>query len=356
MNQKAPATSPRLELRNVSKRYPGGVLANDDVGLAVMPGEIHALLGENGAGKSTLVKIIYGVLQADAGAIRWNGREVTIASPKAARALGIGMVFQHFSLFEAMTVLENIALGVDQAGDLRALAARIVEVSRTYGLPLDPRRHVHTLSVGERQRIEIVRCLLQNPKLLIMDEPTSVLTPQEVELLFATLRQLAGRGLLDPVHQPQARGDQGAVPPRDHPAPGPGGRRMRSGAGERAQHGRADDRQRARRHLPATAAPHRRAAPGRVRPEPAGRATVRHRSAARSRSRCAAARSSASPGSPATARPSCSRRSRASARSRGRRSSGSTAARSDTSAPRRGAISASPVSRRSAPVTAPWPT
>ena len=191
MNDKAAATPPRLELRGITKRYPGGVLANDDVGFAVMPGEIHALLGENGAGKSTLVKIIYGVLQADAGTIRWNGRAVTIASPKEARALGIGMVFQHFSLFEAMSVLENIALGVDHAGDLRALAARIVEVSEAYGLPLDPRRHVHTLSVGERQRIEIVRCLLQNPKLLIMDEPTSVLTPQEVERLFATLRQLA---------------------------------------------------------------------------------------------------------------------------------------------------------------------
>jgi simple sugar transport system ATP-binding protein len=190
MNDQAGVT-PRLELRGISKRYPGGVLANDDVGLAVLPGEIHALLGENGAGKSTLVKIIYGVLQADAGAIRWNGREVRVASPKDARALGIGMVFQHFSLFEAMTVLENIALGVDDAGDLGALAARVVEVSETYGLPLDPRRHVHTLSVGERQRIEIVRCLLQSPKLLIMDEPTSVLTPQEVERLFATLRQLA---------------------------------------------------------------------------------------------------------------------------------------------------------------------
>ncbi len=193
MNVQAAAT-PRLELRGISKAYPGGVLANDDVGVAVMPGEIHALLGENGAGKSTLVKIIYGVLQADAGSIRWNGREVTIASPKEARRLGIGMVFQHFSLFEAMTVLENIALGVDDAGDLRALSARIVDVSEAYGLPLDPRRHVHTLSVGERQRIEIVRCLLQNPQLLIMDEPTSVLTPQEVERLFATLRQLAAEG------------------------------------------------------------------------------------------------------------------------------------------------------------------
>jgi ABC-type uncharacterized transport system ATPase subunit len=191
MYEKAATTPARLELRGISKRYPGGVLANDDVGFTVLPGEIHALLGENGAGKSTLVKIIYGVLQADAGTIHWNGREVTIASPKEARGLGIGMVFQQFSLFEAMTVLENIALGVDDAGDLRALAARIVEVSETYGLPLDPARHVHTLSVGERQRIEIVRCLLQNPKLLIMDEPTSVLTPQEVERLFATLRQLA---------------------------------------------------------------------------------------------------------------------------------------------------------------------
>jgi simple sugar transport system ATP-binding protein len=188
------AATPRLELHGISKRYPGGVLANDDVGFAVMPGEIHALLGENGAGKSTLVKIIYGVLQADAGSIAWNGGEVAIASPKEARRLGIGMVFQHFSLFEAMTVLENIALVVDDAGDLRALAGRIVEVSETYGLPLDPRRHVHTLSVGERQRIEIVRCLLQNPQLLIMDEPTSVLTPQEVERLFATLRQLAAEG------------------------------------------------------------------------------------------------------------------------------------------------------------------
>jgi ABC-type uncharacterized transport system ATPase subunit len=193
MNHQASA-APRLELRGITKRYPGGVLANDDVGFAAMPGEIHALLGENGAGKSTLVKIIYGVLQADAGKIHWNGREVRIASPKEARRFGIGMVFQHFSLFEAMTVLENIALGVDDAGDLRALAARIIEVSETYGLPLDPRRHVHTLSVGERQRIEIVRCLLQHPELLIMDEPTSVLTPQEVERLFATLRQLAAEG------------------------------------------------------------------------------------------------------------------------------------------------------------------
>jgi len=185
--------SPRLEVKGVSKRFPG-VLANDHVDFAVRAGEIHALLGENGAGKSTLVKIIYGVLQPDEGVIFWDGRPVSVADPRAARRLGIGMVFQHFSLFEAMTVLENIALGMDGGTDMRALAGRVSEVSQAYGLPLDPHREVHTLSVGERQRIEIVRCLLQNPKLLIMDEPTSVLTPQEVERLFETLRQLASEG------------------------------------------------------------------------------------------------------------------------------------------------------------------
>jgi simple sugar transport system ATP-binding protein len=189
-----PASPPRLELKGITKRFPG-VVANDHVSFAVAPGEIHALLGENGAGKSTLVKIIYGVLHADEGTVSWEGAPVRIADPHAARGLGIGMVFQHFSLFEAMTVLENIALGVDDVSDMRALAGRILEVSHSYGLPLDPAREVHTLSVGERQRIEIVRCLLQNPKLLIMDEPTSVLTPQEVERLFETLRQLAAEGV-----------------------------------------------------------------------------------------------------------------------------------------------------------------
>jgi len=186
-------TPPRLAVRGVTKRFPG-VLANDRVDFAVAPGQIHALLGENGAGKSTLVKMIYGVLHPDEGEILWDGSVASIGDPHTARSLGIGMVFQHFSLFEAMSVLENVALGMDDPGDLNALSERIVEVSRDYGLPLDPHRHVHTLSVGERQRIEIVRCLLQDPKLLIMDEPTSVLTPQEIERLFETLRQLSSEG------------------------------------------------------------------------------------------------------------------------------------------------------------------
>ena len=183
----------RLELKAISKRFPG-CLANDAVDLAVMPGEIHALLGENGAGKSTLVKIIYGVLAADNGQVAWEGQPVSIKDPNAARQLGIGMVFQHFSLFEALTTLENIALGMPDERDMEALAGRVGEVSAAYGLPLDPDRYVHDLSVGERQRIEIVRCLLQDPKLLIMDEPTSVLTPQEAEKLFETLRRLADEG------------------------------------------------------------------------------------------------------------------------------------------------------------------
>ncbi len=183
----------RLELEGISKAYPA-VVANDRIDLSVMPGEIHAVLGENSAGKSTLMKIIYGVVKPDAGTIRWNGEPVAIASPARARALGIGMVFQHFSLFDTLTVSENIALALEGHAAGAGLDDRIREVSERYGLPLDPRRHVHTMSVGERQRVEIVRCLLQEPRLLIMDEPTSVLTPQAVERLFATLRRLAEEG------------------------------------------------------------------------------------------------------------------------------------------------------------------
>ena len=187
------AGPPRLALKNIRKVYPG-VVANDGIGLEVAAGEIHAVLGENGAGKSTLMKIIYGVTHPTAGEIEWEGRPVRVASPAHARELGIGMVFQHFSLFETLTVAENVALALPGAPALDELARRIEAVSQRYGLPVDPRRHVHALSVGERQRVEIVRCLLQNPKLLIMDEPTSVLTPQAVLKLFGTLRQLAAEG------------------------------------------------------------------------------------------------------------------------------------------------------------------
>ncbi len=190
----ATADAPQLELRKISKAFPG-CLANDQIDLKIMPGEIHALLGENGAGKSTLVKIMYGVQSADEGSMLWEGREVKVSSPSAARKLGIGMVFQHFSLFEAMTVTENIALGMAGRQNMKQLEGRIKEISENYGLPLDPKRSVHTLSVGEKQRIEIVRCLLQNPKLLIMDEPTSVMTPQEADKMFVTLRRLADEGV-----------------------------------------------------------------------------------------------------------------------------------------------------------------
>ena len=187
-------TKPRLELVGITKQYPG-VLANSNVSFRIMPGEIHALLGENGAGKSTLVKVIYGVHKADAGTLHWEGTEHLIANPNAARKLGIGMVFQHFSLFDAMTVAENISIGISAELAKNNLDEKIQNVSKQYGLPLDPSRYVHTLSVGERQRIEVVRCLLQNPRLLIMDEPTSVLTPQEVEELFKTLRRLSDEGV-----------------------------------------------------------------------------------------------------------------------------------------------------------------
>src|SRR5258707_11796513 len=184
---------PRLVLTGITKRYPL-VVANEDVNLSVRPGEIHAVLGENGAGKSTLMKVVYGVIKPDAGSIRWEGRDQTIANPAAARRMGIGMVFQHFSLFETLTVAENIALALDHRVPRDELAANIVDVSNRYGLPIDPGRLVHSMSVGERQRVEIVRCLLQQPKLLIMDEPTSVLTPQAVRKLFETLRRLASEG------------------------------------------------------------------------------------------------------------------------------------------------------------------
>ena len=183
----------RLELHGVSKQYPL-VRANDRVNLRVKPGEIHAVLGENGAGKSTLMKIIYGAVQSDEGRIEFNGLPVSVASPAQARALGFSMVYQHFSLFDTLTAAQNVWLGLDKALSLPAVTRRITEVAHSYGLDVDPLRPVHSLSVGERQRVEIVRALLTEPQLLILDEPTSVLTPQAVDKLFATLRLLSQRG------------------------------------------------------------------------------------------------------------------------------------------------------------------
>jgi simple sugar transport system ATP-binding protein len=182
-----------LQVRNVSKSFPG-VLANDDVSFEVGKGEIHALLGENGAGKSTLVKMIYGVMRPDSGDMLLDGAPYAPSRPSDARARGIGMVFQHFTLFEALSVAENVVLGTEGRIDRARLDQKIVEVAEAYGFRLDPGRLVGTLSVGERQRIEIIRCLLQNPRLIIMDEPTSVLTPQEVEILFKTLRRIRDEG------------------------------------------------------------------------------------------------------------------------------------------------------------------
>ena len=186
-------TTLRLELRGIRKAYPA-VVANDDVSLRVAPGEIHAVLGENGAGKSTLMKVIYGAVRPDAGEMHFNGQQVQVASPAQARQLGISMVYQHFSLFDTLTAAENVWLGLDKAQPLAEVTRRIRDVAGTYGLDVDPLRPVHTLSVGERQRVEIVRALLTGPQLLILDEPTSVLTPQAVERLFITLRQLARDG------------------------------------------------------------------------------------------------------------------------------------------------------------------
>jgi ABC-type uncharacterized transport system ATPase subunit len=186
-------TPPLLSLQGITKRYPG-VTANDGVSLEVLPGQAHAVLGENGAGKSTLMKIIYGSVKPDAGRVLFEGQEVQIRNPLQARQRGISMVFQHFSLFDTLSVAENVWLGLDRGMDLGELKARISAKAKAHGLDIDPERPVHTLSVGEMQRVEIIRALLTDPKLLILDEPTSVLTPQAVEKLFEVLHQLTAQG------------------------------------------------------------------------------------------------------------------------------------------------------------------
>src|SRR5882757_4106404 len=185
--------TPLLRTVGLTKRY-GTFLANDHIDIEIWPKQIHALLGENGAGKSTLVKAIYGLIQPSEGEMRWQGESMVLSGPSEARARGIGMVFQHFSLFDNLTVAENVALGLDGKESFKDMSARLEQVSHVYGLPLDPKREVWQLSVGERQRIEIVRALMQNPKFLILDEPTAVLTPQEADQLFVVLERLKSEG------------------------------------------------------------------------------------------------------------------------------------------------------------------
>ena len=188
-------------MRGVAKRF-GDVQANKDVDFDLYPGEVHTLLGENGAGKSTLMKILFGIYRPDAGEIRLRGEPLDIQSPADAISARIGMVHQHFMLAPSLTVAENVALGTKSPrrffNDLGAVSERILELSEHYGLAVDPSAEVWQLSVGERQRVEIIKVLYRDAELLVLDEPTAVLTPQEVDDLFRILRQMTadGRGLV----------------------------------------------------------------------------------------------------------------------------------------------------------------
>jgi simple sugar transport system ATP-binding protein len=192
-----PSTEFAVELEDITKTFPG-VIANSDINLAVRVGEIHALVGENGAGKSTLMKTLYGMHQPDSGRIKVNGREVTFHTPGDAIAAGVGMVHQHFMLADNLTVLENVVLGSEPRKGIRldrkSARKRILEVSEQYGLDLDPDQLVEDLGVGMRQRVEIMKVLFRGAKILILDEPTAVLVPQEVDELFASLRVLVAEG------------------------------------------------------------------------------------------------------------------------------------------------------------------
>ncbi len=182
-----------LDIKNISKSFPR-VIANNKVTFGIKKNSVHAILGENGAGKSTFVKILYGLLEPDEGSIEYNKRPFKINSPAEARKNGIGMVFQHFSLFESLSVRENLILGIDETMSYSNLEKKLENISSQYNLPLDLDAPITSLSAGEKQRVEIVRILLQDPQILIMDEPTSVLTPQEVESLFVTLNALVKEG------------------------------------------------------------------------------------------------------------------------------------------------------------------
>ena len=191
-----PAPGPLLELSGITKRY-GDLVANDDVSLTVAPGEVVAMLGENGAGKSTLMKIVYGLVRPDAGTVTMSGQRLEIGSPRDAMAAGIGMVTQEFSLVDTMTVAENVALSGLGLGrvDRAAVRRRVIEAMERIGVRLDPDQLVATLSIGERQRVEIVKALFHDCRVVILDEPTAVLTPQDVRALFETIRRLTNARL-----------------------------------------------------------------------------------------------------------------------------------------------------------------
>ncbi|MDM8520710.1 ABC transporter ATP-binding protein [Anaerolineales bacterium HSG6] len=186
-----------LEMRGIVKRFPG-VLASDHVNFHMKAGEIHALLGENGAGKSTLMKILYGLYQPDEGEILLNGQSISINSPTDSISYGIGMIHQHFMLVDNLTVVENVALGLKSSReprlDLDKVAARILELTDKYGLDVDPKSTVSDLAVGQQQRVEIIKALYRGAALLVLDEPTAVLTPQEVDDLFVIFKQMAQDG------------------------------------------------------------------------------------------------------------------------------------------------------------------
>tara|TARA_Y100000590_G_scaffold467050_1_gene644476 strand:+ start:1051 stop:2541 length:1491 start_codon:yes stop_codon:yes gene_type:complete len=184
-----------LELSDLSKSY-GNLLANDSVSIKIKKGNVHALLGENGAGKSTLVKIIYGIIKQDSGVMRLNGELYSPKNPHIARQNGIGMVFQHFSLFESLTVLENIVLGQDSKLSKQIIYQKLEQIKEDYNLFVDEKKIIATLSAGEKQKVEIIRCLLQDPKVLILDEPTSVLSPSEITNLFELLKKLSSTGVV----------------------------------------------------------------------------------------------------------------------------------------------------------------